>query len=37
MAKLKLSVVDQSPIRMNGTAADALNETVKLAKAVESF
>mgnify|MGYP001159493471 FL=1 len=35
--KLKLSVVDQSPIRMNGSAADALNETVALAKAVEKF
>lgn len=35
--QLKLSVVDQSPIRMDGSATDALNETVRLAKAVESF
>ena len=33
----RLSVVDQSPIRMEGSAADALNETVELAKAAESF
>ena len=36
-ANLKLSVVDQSPIRMDGSASDALNETVALAKAAERF
>ena len=33
--KLKLSVVDQSPVRQGGTARDAVLETVELAKAVE--
>ena len=32
-----LSVVDQSPIRLGGTAAEALRESVLLAKAVEGF
>ncbi len=34
---MKLSVVDQSPIRKGGTAADALRETIALAKACERF
>jgi luciferase family oxidoreductase group 1 len=33
--KLTLSVLDQSPVRCDGTAADALRETVELAKAAE--
>src|SRR5438067_3784640 len=33
--KLTLSVLDQSPMRCDGTAADALRETVELAKAAE--
>jgi len=32
---LKLSVLDQSPIRSGGTAADALRETIELAKITE--
>ncbi len=32
-----LSVLDQSPVRAGGTAADALNETVELAKASERW
>lgn len=32
---MKLSVVDQSPIRKGGTAADAVKETIALAKACE--
>jgi luciferase family oxidoreductase group 1 len=35
--KLVLSVVDQSPIREGGTTAEALQETIKLAMAAESF
>ncbi len=35
--KLTLSVVDQSPMRRGGTAAEALQESVRLAQAVESF
>ena len=35
--KLKLSVVDQSPVRKGGTARDALTETIELAKAVEAL
>ncbi len=35
MTDLKLSIVDQSPIREGGTAADAINETIALAKAAE--
>jgi len=35
--ELSLSVLDQSPIRQGGTAAQALRETVELAKAVERF
>jgi luciferase family oxidoreductase group 1 len=34
---LQLSVVDQSPVREGGTAADALNETIALAVAVEKL
>lgn len=34
---LKLGVLDQSPIRSGGTAADALNESVKLAQLTESL
>jgi luciferase family oxidoreductase group 1 len=34
---LKLGVLDQSPIRSGGTAADALNESVKLAQLAESL
>ena len=30
-----LSVLDQSPVRQGGTAADALNETIQLAQAAE--
>ncbi|MDA0338641.1 MAG: LLM class flavin-dependent oxidoreductase [Proteobacteria bacterium] len=37
MSKLKLSVVDQSPLRTGGTAADAINETIALAKATEQW
>ena len=33
--KLTLSVLDQWPMRCDGTAADALRETVELAKAAE--
>jgi luciferase family oxidoreductase group 1 len=36
-AKLTLSVVDQSPVRAGGTAADALRETVALAVATEAL
>lgn len=35
--KLTLSVVDQSPIRKGGTAADALHETIELAAATEKL
>ncbi|MDQ2830750.1 MAG: LLM class flavin-dependent oxidoreductase, partial [Chloroflexota bacterium] len=35
--ELSLSVLDQSPIRQGGTAAQALRETVELAKATERF
>ena len=31
-ARIPLSVLDQSPIRVGGTAADALNETFRLAR-----
>jgi luciferase family oxidoreductase group 1 len=34
---LKLSVLDQSPIRAGGTALDAIEDTVKLAQAAERF
>ncbi|MGH7966529.1 MAG: LLM class flavin-dependent oxidoreductase [Candidatus Binatia bacterium] len=37
MARLTLSVVDQSPIRQGGTAAEALRETIALAVAVEKL
>src|SRR5215813_10737678 len=32
-----LSVLDQSPVRSGGTAADALNETIALAQAAERW
>ena len=32
---IRLSVLDQSPIRSGGTAADAIGETVQLAQAAE--
>jgi len=35
--ELSLSVLDQSPIRQGGTAAEALRESVELAKAAERF
>jgi luciferase family oxidoreductase group 1 len=35
MAKLKLGVVDQSPVRTGGTAADAVRETLELARTTE--
>lgn len=35
--RLKLSVLDQSPIRSGGTEADALNESIQLAKSCEDF
>lgn len=35
MSELTLSVLDQSPIRQGGTAAQALRETVELAKVAE--
>jgi luciferase family oxidoreductase group 1 len=35
--RLRLGVLDQSPIRAGGTAGDALAETIKLAKFVESL
>src|SRR5215210_2785978 len=34
-SELTLSVVDQSPVRNGGTAADALRESIRLAQAVE--
>lgn len=34
---MKLSALDQSPIRKGGTAADAVKETIALAKACERF
>ncbi len=37
MSGLKLSVVDQSPIREGGTAADAIAETIALARAAEQW
>ncbi len=37
MRDLSLSVLDQSPIRQGGTAAQALRETVELARAAERF
>ena len=35
MPKLKLGVVDQSPVRTGGTAADAVRETLELARITE--
>jgi luciferase family oxidoreductase group 1 len=35
MAQMKISVLDQSPIRKGGTAADAVRETIELAKVCE--
>jgi luciferase family oxidoreductase group 1 len=37
MVELQLSVVDQSPVRAGGTAADALWETISLAMATEAM
>jgi luciferase family oxidoreductase group 1 len=34
---MKLSALDQSPIRKGGTASDAVRETIELAKACERF
>ncbi len=34
--QLKLSALDQSPIRSGGSAADALRETIALAQACET-
>jgi luciferase family oxidoreductase group 1 len=36
-SELRLSVLDQSPIRKDGTAADAVAETIALAKATEKL
>ncbi len=36
-SELTLGVVDQSPVRNGGTAADALRESIRLAQAVERF
>ena len=35
--KIRLSVLDQSPIREGGTAADAIRETIELAQRVETL
>jgi luciferase family oxidoreductase group 1 len=35
--KLRLTVVEQSPVRKGGTGADALRETIELAKATEAM
>ena len=35
--RMKLSALDQSPIRKGGTAADAVRETIELAKCCERF
>ncbi len=37
MSKIKLSVVDQSPVHDNKTQADALNDTVQLAKLADEL
>ncbi len=37
MRNIPLSVLDQSPVRKGGTAADALNETIELAKQCDSW
>lgn len=37
MANISLSVLDQSPIRSGGTAADAINETIRLAQLTETL
>jgi hypothetical protein len=34
---LTLSVLDQSPVREGGTAAEALRDTIALAEATERF
>ena len=34
---IRLSIVDQSPVRKGGTAADALRETIELAAAAEAL
>ena len=35
--KLRLTVVEQSPVRKGGSGADALHETIELARAAEAF
>ena len=37
LSPVTLSVLDQSPIRAGGTAAQAISETVELARAVERW
>ncbi len=37
LKKLRLTVVEQSPVRKGGTGADALRETIELAKAAEAL
>ncbi|MBT7951322.1 MAG: LLM class flavin-dependent oxidoreductase [Gammaproteobacteria bacterium] len=37
MTSIPLSVLDQSPVRQGGTAADAINETLALAKCCEEW
>lgn len=37
MSKLRLSVLDQSPVKSGGTSADALNESIRLAQITESL
>ena len=34
---IKLSVLDQSPVRSGGTAAQAIDETIRLAQKAESL
>ena len=36
-SEIRLSVVDQSPVRKGGTARQALQESIKLAQAVEEI
>ena len=36
-SEINLSVVDQSPTRREGSAVDALNETVRLAQHAEAL
>ncbi len=37
MEKIKLSILDQSPVRMHGTASDALKESLTLAQHAEKW